>query len=258
MKALVLAAGRGERLRPLTDSIPKPILEAGGRRLIEYPLLMLKRAGVTEVAINLHHLGDQLSATLGDGASLGMRIRYAPEPRLLGTAGPLPGLADFFAGQSFVVLNSDTIIDLDLRRAIECHRDRNALATFVLRRPAQNGVYSEILMDPHGRIGRMRLLTDRANRGFEEFQAPTVEPSSALASYMFCGITICEPSVLKLPLAPPPSSLMGDLFAPALRAGAKLYGFEYEGYFRTIDDLAAYEALQQEFRSNPPQLAFVD
>lgn len=257
MRALVLAAGRGERLRPLTDSIPKPLLELGGRPLIHYALKMLQRGGVTEVAVNLHHLGDQLAAALGNGAALGLRITYAPEPILLGTAGPLKGLAAFFGGEPFVVVNSDTIMDLDLARMLDFHRSRGALATFALRPVTSPETYSEIVIEPDGRISAMRLLVDRAHGRIDVYAAPVARSANNGAPLMFCGLTICEPSVLELPLHPPPSSLMGDLFAPALRAGAPLFGFIYDGYFRTVDDLAAWDALQREFASRPPPLNYL-
>jgi NDP-sugar pyrophosphorylase family protein len=257
MKALVLAAGRGERLRPLTDTIPKPLLELGGRPLVHYALRMLKRGGVTEVAINLHHLGDRLAAALGDGGALGLRITYAPEPALLGTAGPLKGLAAFFGEEPFVVINSDTIMDLDLARMLDFHRSRGALASFALRPVTSAATYSKIEITADGRLCAMRLLVDRAHKRFEVYAAPSAQPAHAAASLMFCGVTICEPEVLKLPLPPPPSSLMGDLFAPALRAGAPLFGLSYDGYFRTVDDRAAWDALQLEFASTPPPLSYL-
>src|SRR5271155_1400177 len=89
MKGLVLSAGYGERLRPLTETTPKPILEVGGRPLIHYALLLLKRAGITEVAINVHHLATEVERAIGDGAALGLRITYSPERVLTGTGGPL-------------------------------------------------------------------------------------------------------------------------------------------------------------------------
>src|SRR5208283_4939360 len=112
MKALVLSAGYGERLRPLTNTTPKPLLEVGGRPLIHYALLMLRQAGITEVAINLHHLADAIEEALGDGRDLGLRITYSYESSLAGTGGPLAILRDYFGGERFVMLNCDTIMDL--------------------------------------------------------------------------------------------------------------------------------------------------
>src|SRR5213596_3970838 len=82
MKAMVLAAGLGTRLRPLTDTLPKPLLPVAGRPLLEWNLLLLKRHGITEVIINLHHLGEQIVRALGDGARLGLRLAYSHEPTL--------------------------------------------------------------------------------------------------------------------------------------------------------------------------------
>src|SRR5208283_4564627 len=95
MKALVLAAGLGERARPLTEKTPKPMLEVGGRPLIHYPLAMLKNAGITQVAINVHHLAGEIQRGLRDGRSLGMEITYSPEPTLMGTGGPLNALRGY-------------------------------------------------------------------------------------------------------------------------------------------------------------------
>src|SRR3982074_1948243 len=103
MKALVLSAGYGERLRPLTETTPKPLLEVGGRPLIHYPLLMLKAADITDVAINVHHLAPQIEKALGDGRALGVSITYSPESALMGTGGPLLALRDFFAAEPFLI-----------------------------------------------------------------------------------------------------------------------------------------------------------
>src|SRR6202035_434226 len=105
MKGLVLSAGSGERWRPLTETIPKPILEVGGRPLIHYPLLMLKHAGITDVAINVHHLAAEIERAIGDGTALGLRITYSRERVLAGTGGPLVELRDYFGSDPFVLLN---------------------------------------------------------------------------------------------------------------------------------------------------------
>jgi NDP-sugar pyrophosphorylase family protein len=259
MKALVLSAGRGERLLPLTATIPKPIVEVGGRPLIHYPLSMLARAGVTDVAINVHHLAAAVQHALGSGDSIGVRITYAPETVLLGTGGPLVGLREFFGNETFAILNCDTIIDLDLRAVAQFHRNHGGLATLVLRASDTSGVYSRIEIGADARVRRMRLLMRRAPVEFEDY-GPALEPAAAarLDSYMYCGVLLCEPALFDMmPAARPPFSLMGDLFAPLLSRGQPMFGYVHRGLFRTVDDLKSLEALRAEFAAAPPYLTFL-
>lgn len=256
MRALVLSAGYGERLRPLTEKIPKPLLEVGGRPLIHYPLLMLRHAGISEIAINVHHLAGRIESALGCGDALGVRITYSPEPKLLGTGGPLLALRGFFGDEPFVMLNCDTIMGLDLPRMIRLHRERGAIATFALR--AGSDAYSRIEIDRDGRIRRMCLLRGRAAGEFDDF--PPALPASVeaeLKPYMYCGAMICEPSAIALAPKTPPFSLMGDLFAPILSQGGPLFGHVDASFFRTIDDLRGYEAARAEFASTPPPLDYL-
>lgn len=257
MKALVLAAGRGERLRPLTDTVPKPIVEIGGRALIEYPLGMLKRAGITEVAINVHHLAGAIQAALGSGARLGLRIVWSPEPALFGTGGPLNGLAGFLGSDTFVIANSDTILNLDLAAMIAFHRDRGALATLALARPDNLDSYSKLEIDDASRVRRMRLLTSVARAEYDDYADPGAVPSR-LESLMYCGVIVAEPAVLKLVPPAPPWSIMAGLLGPMVRGGLPVFGFEHRGYMRTVDDLAAYARLRAEFAANPPELNCLD
>jgi NDP-sugar pyrophosphorylase family protein len=257
MKGLVLSAGYGDRLRPLTEKIPKPILKVGGRPLIHYPLLMLKRAGITDVAINVHHLAAAVVRTIGDGSALGLRITYSPEPVLSGTGGPLAVLRNYFADQPFVLLNCDTILDLDLAAVIGFHREHSGMATFVLRGGDTNA-YSKIECDPAGRIHRMRLLLGRTPGQFRDYPRELDKKvAAALKAYMYCGVMICEAKVLTLTPAVPPFSLMGDLFGPLAARGVPLFGYVHQGFFRTIDDLVGYEAVRREFAMAPPLLDFL-
>jgi NDP-sugar pyrophosphorylase family protein len=265
MKALVLSAGLGERLMPLTATVPKPIVEVGGRPLIHYPLRMLAHAGVTEVAINVHHLAAAVQTGLGSGDAIGVRITYAPEASLLGTGGPLVGLREFFGKDSFAILNCDTIIDLDLRALAEFHRRRGGLATLVLRESDTPEAYSRIEIDADMRVRRMRLLMRRASiesqqqAGFDDY-GPELDTAEAarLDAYMYCGVMLCEPAVFELmPAKQPPFSLMGDLFAPLLALGQTMFGYVHRGFFRTVDDLKGLEALRAEFAAASPRLPYL-
>jgi NDP-sugar pyrophosphorylase family protein len=257
MKALVLAAGVGQRLRPLTETIPKPLLEVGGRPLIHYPLLMLKRAGIRRIAINTHHLARAMESALGSGAGLGIEIVWAPEPVLLGTGGPLNALSGFLRDDAFVIANSDTILDLDLSDAIRFHRDRGALATLVIARPDNLEYYSRIEVDPEARVRRMRLLKSRAPRDYDDIP-PEPPRDSRLESFMYCGAMIFEPQVLDLIPASPPWSLMTGLVGPMVREGLPVFGYPYRGLMRTIDDLDSYHRVHAEFETAPPRLSYLN
>src|SRR5260221_7598085 len=215
MRELILAAGKGERLRPLTAITPKPMLELGGRPLIQYPIAMLKRAGITEIAINVHHLADKIEHGLGDGSQLGVEIKFAPEPELLGTGGPLNGLRDFLGVDTFVIANSDTILDLDLAAMIEFHRSRKALATIGLFGAANSDYYSRLEIDADALIRRMRLLVRRDPLEYDDYP-PTLDAriTAALLPLMYCGVLLAEPAVLDRIPESTPWSLMSELFAP--------------------------------------------
>jgi mannose-1-phosphate guanylyltransferase len=257
MKALVLSAGKGERLMPLTATVPKPIVEVGGRPLVQYPLRMLAYAGVREVALNVHHLAGAVESAIGDGGALGVRVTYAPETILLGTGGPLLGLREFLGNETFAVLNCDTIIDLDLRALAEFHRDRGGLATMVLREPDKADAYSRIEIDAETRIRRMRLLRGRAPAEFDDYPV-ALDPTEAvrLVACMYCGVLLCEPTVFEL-IPAAPFSLTADLLAPMVAQALPLFGYVHRGYFRTVDDLASLEALRAEFAAAPPRLPFL-
>jgi N-acetyl-alpha-D-muramate 1-phosphate uridylyltransferase len=134
MKALVLAAGRGERMRPLTDTLPKPLLPVAGRPLIAYHLEALARAGVRDVVVNLAWLGERLRTALGDGARYGVRIRYSDEgSEALETGGGIFNALPLLAPGAFLVVNGDTWSDFDFRHlTLDEDVDAGALARLVL------------------------------------------------------------------------------------------------------------------------------
>ena len=120
MKAFILAAGRGERMRPLTDHTPKPLLMAGGKPLIVWHLERLAAAGFTEIVINHAHLGEQIEAALGNGAQWGLHIQYAPEPPgALETAGGIASALPLLGDEAFLVVNGDVYCDWDFKRAAQ-------------------------------------------------------------------------------------------------------------------------------------------
>ncbi|MCU7938297.1 MAG: nucleotidyltransferase family protein [gamma proteobacterium symbiont of Bathyaustriella thionipta] len=119
MKAMILAAGRGERMRPLTDTTPKPLLKIAGKSLIEYHIEGLVKAGITELIINHAWLGDQIEVQLGDGSSYGASIQYSREGQALETAGGIKHALPFFADEPFIVVNGDVFSDYPFTQLVD-------------------------------------------------------------------------------------------------------------------------------------------
>lgn len=132
MKAMILAAGLGNRMRPLTDHIPKPLLRAGKKSLIEYHLDNIARAGIREVIINLAYLGEKIRAHLGDGAEFGLKIIYSPEPEPLETGGAILHALDLLGTDTFLLVNGDVWCDLDFAQFIRHTSTENQLGHLLL------------------------------------------------------------------------------------------------------------------------------
>jgi NDP-sugar pyrophosphorylase family protein len=232
VKAMVLAAGLGTRLRPLTNDRPKALIEVGGRPLITYNLGLLRRFGITDVVVNLHYHGEAVRAALGDGSAFGLSISYSPEDPLLDTGGGIKHAERFLAGDDFVVLNSDTIVDLPLDRVIASHRAHRAAATLVLRRDPDQARYGEIAIDRDGRIRR--------------FLGKPEGESEALTAYMFAGVHVMSPEVFRFMPASGAFSMTHDTYPAMLAADAALYGFPFVGFWRVIDTSADRERASHE------------
>lgn len=159
MRAMILAAGRGERMRPLTDHTPKPLLEVGGKALIVRHLERLAEAGVGDVVINVAWLGDRIRAALGDGAALGLKIRYSPEPPgALETAGGIRAALPLLGSDPFLVVNGDLWCDYPLDRLVG--RAPRGLAHLVLvDNPAHHPGGDFALVDGEVRADREPRLT---------------------------------------------------------------------------------------------------
>jgi NDP-sugar pyrophosphorylase family protein len=232
MKAMVLAAGLGTRLRPVTETLPKPLLPVAGRPILEWNLLLLKRHGITEVIINLHHLGEQIVSALGDGARLGLRLAYSHEPTLQGTGGGIKQAAPFLQDGPFLVLNGDTLSDCDLTALIAAHRASGALATLALRDDPDAATWGPVTLDAHGRI-----LQIKGN-------PPLAEPRAALPACMFAGIHVMEQTVLSAMPSGPGSII--DVYGSLLRQGRPLHGYRMSGYWSDIGTLERYHQVQRD------------
>lgn len=229
MKAMVLAAGTGTRLRPLTDAIPKPMLPIGGEPLLVHLLRWLKRYGIDDVALNLHHLPEVIQDTLGDGAQLGLKLLYSFEPELLGTAGAVKKLAAFF-DQPFVVVYGDLLLDVDLAALIDYHQSRRALVTLGLKHTNDPTSQGMIACDSAGRV--VRFVEKPASWNDEQRTANA-------------GVYIVEPEVLHHVPDDRPSDWGNDLFPLLIAQGAPLYAQLLDGTVIDIGTPAAYEQIKE-------------
>ena len=220
MRAMILAAGFGSRLRPLTDRVPKPLIEVGGQPLIAYPLALLRAAGIREVIINLHHQGDQIRAVLGDGAAYGLSIAYSEEETILDTGGGIRAAQRFLEGDRFLVLNSDVVMDLDLAPVIAWHQSRGALATMVLR--------------PDREAARFRLIEIDAEQRIRRFLGQPASVAAPLTPLMFTGVHVFEPEVFAY-MAEGRFGINRQTYPAMLAAGRPLYGYRFDGYWRVLD-----------------------
>lgn len=217
-RAMLLAAGIGRRLRPLTSYFAKPALPLMGRPLIEYLLRSLARQGVGEVVVNLYHRPETLEASL-EKASGEMQIHLSVEPQLLGTAGGLKNAARFLRDEPFFLLNGDTLSEFDLARIAEVHAETGARATLLLRQKPTGSSFTGIQVGEKGRI----LGLDHR------------EGSSDV---MFAGVWLLDSSVLKY-LSGDPRGLEEELLPRLIEEGSA-FGTIASGPWITIDTPRRY------------------
>jgi len=181
MKGMILAAGYGERLWPLTADQTKPALPVLGKPLVGYVAEYMARYGINEVLVNLHHRPESVRAALGDGSSFGVRLRYVHEPVILGTSGALDNARDLLTGDTFVVINGKIITDIDLNPAFETHRRTKALATLVLMENTKRERFS--------------IVETRDGLVTEFGRMPDPSAAGSASPLMFTGIQILEPRI---------------------------------------------------------------
>jgi len=190
MRAMILAAGLGTRLRPLTNDRPKALVEINGRTLLELALTRLRRFGIREVIVNVHHFADMIVGYLKANNNFGMRVEISREPELLDTGGGLRNAAHFFlesnSNEAFVVHNVDVLSSIDLERMVEFHCANQALATLAVQ---QRQTSRQLLFD-----ARLQLCGQRSGDDEPEL----ARPAPNLQALAFCGIHVISPGIFQL------------------------------------------------------------
>ena len=216
MQALILAGGEGTRLRPLTSTVPKPVVPLVDRPFISFMIEWLRRHGVDDVVMSCGFLASGVRNVLGDGDAYGVRIRYVEEPRPLGTGGALK-FAESLLDDRFLMLNGDVLTDIDLTAQIAQHEATGATGTLALT-PVE---------DPSN-YGLVRLHDDRRVKEFVEKPSPDQVDTNTISA----GAYVLERSVLDMLVADQPASIERDVFPRLVDNG--LYGHVAEGYWLDI------------------------
>lgn len=238
LRAMILAAGYGTRLYPLTLDRAKPALPFLNRPLVGYVAEYLARHGCREVAVNLHHLGDSVRDALGDGSRFGVDLTYVEEPEILGTGGALANARAFLDRGTFIVINGKIVTDIDLGDALATHRRRGALATLVLRRNRKRERFSVVNITPDERITGFNAAPSHASDNVKVDIAESINGRDV--PLMFTGIQILEPEIFAY--IPPQgfSHTTTEVYPAAIRRGELVAAHIAEGMWHEMSTIERY------------------
>lgn len=225
MRALILVGGYGTRLRPLTLSCPKPLVEFANKPMIVHQIEALKSAGVTEVVLAINYQPEVMMGFLEEWSSkLGVKIVCSQEKEPMGTAGPLAlarSILDDGQGTPFFVMNSDVICEYPMKEMLDFHKARNAEATILVTKVEDPTKYGVLVMDEYGQVQR-----------FVEKPKPDEISKEFVGDKINAGIYVCSPSVLKR-IELRPTSIEREVF-PHVAADNKLYAYTLSGYWMDV------------------------
>jgi mannose-1-phosphate guanylyltransferase len=226
MKAMVLCAGLGTRLRPFTERWPKPAMPFLGQPLFRYHLAVLRAAGVQGVGINTHHLPDVMASTArAECDRVGLPLHVVHEPVIQGTGGGIRGLRDFLAGDDFIVFNGDILFPVDLRPVVEAHRASGAAATMVLLPMPESEKYAAVEMDAQHRVRRIAKF------------GPGGE---GLTPWHFTGVHIMSPRVFDFMAPEGPEDINRDVYVRMMEAGLTVRGEVVRAYWSDLGTPSRY------------------
>jgi NDP-sugar pyrophosphorylase family protein len=257
MRAMILAAGYGTRLWPLTVDRTKPAIPVLGRPLVGYVAEYLSHYGFSDVVVNLHHQPESVRAALGDGHSFGVRLHYVYEPEILGTSGAIENARSLLDGDTFVVVNGKIVTDINLAEALETHRRSSALATLVLQRNTARERFSIVetrdgfvtsfggMPTPASdnadglRASRVEAQAEAA-AGAEAQAGAEAESKAEAAPLMFTGIQIFEPRIFDYIPRGVFSHSVTDVYLPAIAKGERIAAHVAGGSWRELSTIPRY------------------
>jgi mannose-1-phosphate guanylyltransferase len=232
MKAMILAAGLGTRLRPLTLERAKPAVPLIGKPLVVRLVEKLLENGADAFRLNLHHLPDTIKAIFRSAPARGLPVSFSHEPELLGTAGGIKANESFFDQGTFLLVNGDIVMDLPLRAALDFHRRKKALATLILYPQSPPYVFFPVRIDEQGNLTHFKGIPDMSQPG--------------QAAYVFTGIHILEPEIFRF--IPPRRfwEINDQVYPEAIKLGERVFGFPVEGYWSDLGDPGRYLSTQKD------------
>ncbi|MCX6345135.1 MAG: NDP-sugar synthase [Armatimonadetes bacterium] len=226
MKAMILAAGVGSRLDPLTRNLPKPLVPIVNKPVMEHIVEMLAKNGIKDIMVNLYYLGDQIKDYFKDGKKWGVKIHYSLEDQLWGDAGSVKRCESFFDEDTFIVVGGDDLADVDIKRLIRFHQDKKALATIALSLVDDPSEYGIALLNDRGRITRF----------LEKPKGEVIFSNSANT-----GVYVFDRRVLELI---PKGILYGfgnNVFPLLLEQKTRFFGYLTSSYWKDVGSLKQYQ-----------------
>lgn len=238
MKAVIMAGGKGTRLRPLTLNRPKPMVPLLNRPCMSYIIELLKRYDIHQIAVTLQYQSDQIRQYYGNGSEYGVQLHYFEEDIPLGTAGSIKN-ASSFLNETFIVISGDALTDINLRKTIEYHKYKQAIATMVLTQVDNPTEYGVVMTSEEGMVTRFI-----EKPGWNEVFSDTVNT----------GIYICEPSILERIPSDVVYDFSLDVFPDLLKHDQPLYGYAAKGYWSDIGSLEQYRNTQVDMLNRKVQV----
>ncbi len=241
MRAMVMAAGLGTRLRPLTYDAPKPLVPVANRPVMEHILRLLPRHGFEQAVANLHWFPDEIRDRFRDGSDLGVELSYSYEDELLGTAGGVRNVSGFFGSEPFLVMAADALTDIDLTALWSAHAANDGIATLAVKRVPNVSEFGVVIAGSDGRI-----------QGFQE----KPEPGEALSDLASCMIYVLSPEIFDYFPDQPVVDFALDVFPALLEHDVPFYVHPIDAYWNDVGSLPEYlrgnlDAVSEEVRVDP-------
>ncbi|MDX6379863.1 MAG: hypothetical protein QOI57_887 [Rubrobacteraceae bacterium] len=230
MKAVIMAGGKGTRLRPLTSNQPKPMIPIVNTPCMEHIVRLLKRYGFDDILVTLEYMPEAIRGYFGDGAGWGVKMEYSVEEEPLGTAGSVKYVEDKLAGR-FVIVSGDALTDVDLEKAVAFHEERGAEVTLVLKKVDDPSEFGIVVLEDDGRVSEFLEKPDE-----DEVFSYTANT----------GIYVLEPGVLRDIPEGQEYDFSEDLFPKLLEEGRFIYGYVMEGYWEDIGNIEQYMGAQRD------------